>query len=88
MVDDRMMLGVPPTEDDASGGGGMVATAVTTADRLLERLSIRLAMEPNLVHGFRGPLSLVEKVGLIDEIQGDPSGSSLGCVDIKTEVLF
>ena len=36
--------------------GGIVATAVTTSERSARRLSIRCAMEPNLVHGFSGPL--------------------------------
>ena len=36
--------------------GGIVATAVTTSERSARRLSIRFAMEPNLVHGFSGPL--------------------------------
>ena len=58
MDDDLTMFGDPPIGD--SDVGGILATAVTTSDRSFLRLSMRFAMELNLVHGCRGLLSLVE----------------------------
>ena len=48
-----------PLPDDVTGGG-IVATAVTTLE-WCDPLLIRCAMELNRVHGFRGPLSLMEQ---------------------------